>query len=192
MLLLLDVAARAQGMTTFVYPKFKTHKPGSYQLADGSWQTGKLFLEEGGAALSVRETESKERVQYAAGIVTRFVVDADTFGVARDFDQNSRLHVARAFGKQLYRTPYHILYLYQGPSVGDNPGGHMLVLQPANGPAVLVPQGRANFTEAMLPQFGRCPEVAKGIEGAKLGPQHMKRIMTTYAQWARSQPAPAR
>ncbi|OON67467.1 hypothetical protein [Hymenobacter sp. CRA2] len=64
-------------------------------------------------------------------------------------------------------------------------GAYMLVLQPAAGPAVLVPQGRANFTATMLPQFGRCPEAAKGIEGGKLGPQHMKRIVSMYAQWAR-------
>ena len=175
-----------------VLPKIKTYKPGSYLLSDGSWQTGQLYFEVG-RHLEVRQPDSKQRTEYLPGDVTRFVIEADTFGVARDVSINNRRRASRLFARQLYRTPYHTIYYYQAPENGSEFGftGSFTIVQSAEGPAIRVPQGRGPFTEAMLPFFGACPELAEGIKRGKLGPQHVQRMAATYAKWQRSSATPA-
>jgi hypothetical protein len=170
--------------------KVVTYKPGRYQLADGRWEAGQLYYEPG-RHLSVRQPDTKVKTEYLPGDVTRFVIDADTFGVAHDLDITRHRRLAKIFGQQLYRTPLHTLYYYQVPEGSTNFTGNCTVVQPATGAAVRVPQSRGAFTDAMLPLFGACPEAAEGIRKGKFGPQHVRKLMTLYAEWARATNATA-
>lgn len=198
---LLTSAAQAQtpGMTSIILPKIKNFKAGSYQLADGSWQSGKLYFAPG-RQLEVKPPDTKQHLVYWPTDVRRFVIGADTFGVASDLTVTSRRRIPQVFARQLYRTPYHTVFFYQTPDhtleseftgVDAALQGNYTIVQATGGPSICVPQGRGAFTEAMLPFFGDCPELAEGIKRGKLGPQHVQRIAATYAKWKRASPAPA-
>lgn len=198
---LLAPAAHAQtpGMTSIILPKIKNFKAGSYQLADGRWESGQLYFSPG-RQLEVKQPDNKQRAVYGPTEVTRFVIGADTFGVATDLAVTSRRRVPQVFAQQLYRTPYHTVFYYQVPDktlksefteFDMDLTGSFTIVQAAGGASIRVPQGRGAFTEAMLPFFGSCPELADGIKRGKLGPQHVQRIAATYAKWQRTNAAPA-
>lgn len=173
--------------------------PGACQLADGHWQSGKLRLEPSGH-LRVQPTEGESNV-YQAGEIQSFVLKTDTFGVVHNVNTPSR-RMAAVFAQKLYQygqlTAYKLDLRYTGVTetfLGMDtatPSYAMdLVLQPAAGDAVVVPTGRAAFTQTMLSLVGNCPELATQITKGKLGRQHMRQILQTYARWQQANPQPA-
>jgi hypothetical protein len=176
-------------------PRIVNYKPGYYQLANGGWQAGEMYLETSGQ-LRVRPAESKATSIYQPGQVAAFVLKADTFGVVRNVTMPSR-RLAAAFAQQLYHyghfTAFKLDHRYIGEgdtTFGSNtvvPAGEVeLVLQPATGDAVIVPAGRGAFTSTMLPLVGDCPELATQITKGKVGRQHMRQILQTYARWQKA------
>lgn len=193
------VQAQTPGMTSIIVPKIKNFKAGSYQLADGGWQSGQLYFSPG-RQLEVKQPDSKQRAVYWPTDVRRFVIGVDTFGVASDLTVTSRRRIPQVFARQLYRTPYHTVFYYQAPDktlesefteFDVDLTGSFTIVQATGGPSIRVPQGRGAFTEAMLPFFGDCPELAEDIKRGKVGPQHVQRMAATYAKWKRANPAPA-
>ncbi|RAK63925.1 hypothetical protein [Hymenobacter edaphi] len=159
----------------------RNHRPGHFQLADGRWQAGELYYD-GGEWVSVRQPGVDGRREYLPQDLRRFVIKADTFGVVDGYGPADRQGSTGVFGQELYRTPFHTLFSYR-----ESEGSMAVTLvQPVGGAAVSVPQGRKSFTTVMLRVFGDCPALAEDIRRGKLGPQHLKRIMATYAQWRRT------
>lgn len=184
-LLSLPALAQGPGMMTSTMPRLhlvRNHRPGSFQLADGRWQTGELYYE-GGEWMSVRQPGVDGRREYLPQDLRRFVIKADTFGIIDGYGPADRQGSTGVFGQELYRTPYHTLFSYR-EAEGSNLA--MTLVQPVGGAAVSIPQGRKAFTTAMLRVFGDCPALAEDIRRGRLGPQHLKRIMATYAQWRRT------
>ncbi|MFD2786355.1 hypothetical protein [Hymenobacter rubripertinctus] len=182
--------ARGQGVIPVgTLPRIVVFKPGAYQLANGGWQPGQLFLEATGQ-LRVRQPDSKVATTYGPGEVTAFVLEADTFGVVRGVALTARRRLSAVFAQRLYHygqmTAYKLDYRFvnTGASLATyGPGGSDLVVQPATGDAVIVPAGRGSFTQAMLPLVGSCPALADQIAKGKLGRQHTRQILQTYARW---------
>ncbi|WP_354581346.1 hypothetical protein [Hymenobacter sp. UYP22] len=173
--------------------------PGACQLADGRWQSGKLRLEPSGH-LRIQPAEGESNV-YQAGELQGFVLKTDTFGVVRNVNTPSQ-RIAAAFAQKLYRYGQFTAYKFDPRYMGAtetflgletaNPSYAMdLVLQPATGDAVLVPTGRNAFTQTMLRLVGNCPELATQITKGKLGRQHMRQILQTYAHWQQANPQSA-
>jgi hypothetical protein len=186
--------ARAQS-TNSVLPKIVTYKPGTYQLADGSWHGGQLYADQG-EHLRVRNPNDKKITEYQPVEVQAFVVANDTFSVIRGIDISARRRVSSAFAKQLYRCGNFLLLDFEHGSTGAATllmGGETeqndLVVQPRLGDAVRVPATRGAFEKAMLPLFGDCPELAQKIRAGKVGRQHMKSILQAYARWQQATPA---
>ncbi|MCB2379910.1 hypothetical protein LGH70_20105 [Hymenobacter sp. BT635] len=173
-------------------PRIVNYHDGAYQLADGHWQTGQLYLETSGQ-LRVRPIDSKATTVYQPGQVEAFVLKTDTFGTVRNVDMSYR-RIPAVFAQRLYRygqlTAFTLDHRYMGEGsqlLGSNtvvPAGAVdLVLQPAVGDAVVVPAGRRAFTQTMLALVGDCPELAAQITKGKVGRQHMRQILRTYARW---------
>ncbi|UOQ76026.1 hypothetical protein MUN84_15590 [Hymenobacter sp. 5516J-16] len=130
---------------------------------------------------------------YQAGELKAFVLKTDTFGVVRNVSMPSQ-RLSAAFAQKLYQygqlAAFKLDHRYtgaSGPGFSDElvaPTGAMdLVLQPVTGDAVVVPAGRAAFIRTMLPLVGDCPELAAQITKGKVGRQHMRQILQTYASW---------
>ena len=191
--LAIGVAQAQTGIPMGTLPRIVNFKPGSYQLADGSWHLGQLFLETTGQ-LRVRQPESKVSTNYSPGEISAFVLEADTFGVVRGINITARRRLSAVFAEQLYHygriTAFKLDYRFvgAGESLFGNiatvaPGGADLVLQPIEGDAVIVPTSRGKFTEVMTPLFGDCPELADQIRKGKVGRQHTRQILQAYARW---------
>lgn len=181
-------------------PRIVNYHDGAYQLPDGTWQMGQLYLETSGQ-LRVRPLESKATTVYQPGQVSAFVLKSDTFGTVRNVNMSYR-RIPAAFALQLYRygqyTAFKLDHRYIGEgdhTFGSNtvvPAGAMdLVLQPIIGDAVRVPTARGAFTRTMLTLIGDCPELAAQITKGKLGRQHMRQIVQTYARWQQANLQPA-
>lgn len=192
---LLGLSAQAQYQNAVV-PKIITYKPGMYQLADGSWHTGQLYLEQAGQ-LRVRNPNDKVITEYQPVEVRLFTIEKDTFQVIRGVQISARRRLASAFAKQLYHygnfTAFNLVHEATGvgafmlASSGSTPAADLIVQGPT-GDAVVVPGTRRAFEEAMLPLFGDCPEIAENIKRGKWGRQHMQKVLLSYAQWQQTAP----
>ncbi|RYU81562.1 hypothetical protein [Hymenobacter persicinus] len=194
-LLVLSAGSVQAQYSNYALPKIIKYQPGSYQLADGSWHGGQLYPDQG-EHLRVRNPDDKKITEYQPLEVKAFVVEGDTFSVIRNIDISARRRVASAFAKQLYRCGNFTLLDFEHGAAGAATvmlGGQTpqndLVLQPRLGDAVRVPASRGAFEKTMLPLFGDCPELAQKIKAGKVGRQHMKSILQTYARWQQTAPA---
>ncbi|OWP63588.1 hypothetical protein CDA63_08380 [Hymenobacter amundsenii] len=194
------VRAQTYSSGTVGLPRIVNFKPGFYRLTGGDWQAAELYLETSGE-LRVRTAGAREATYYRPGQVEVFVLKADTFGVVRRLNASSRWLEA-VFAQRLYRygqfTAFKLDHSYTGEgdySLTRNPvvaaGIAELVLQPPTGDPVIVPTTRGAFTRVMLPLFDDCPELADQIRRGKVGRQHTRQILQTYARWQQANPRPA-
>lgn len=160
--------------------QFVTKGKGTYQVADGTWQSNYLMLTQGG----LQAGKGKKMSFVAKDVLRQVVISRDTFAVVAAVhysptgkDQQPA-PVLDVVARRTWRRPQVEMLEYVSAYSSSMP-----VLRFPDGRAAALPNNVKSFRAAMLLLVGDHPKLAEQLQTTDLNTEHLRQILDAYLRW---------